>query len=225
VTSGQGARKRRKCIYFDHLLFLLPTMQRDTSGSITPPPSANESKPQDIRTGNEIGGSSHAKSATYYRQQKKRSKTTYEEFLLEIIKEKRRDDIHEDKSFLMSVVLSFKTLNYEQKFVAKVEFLNVMRCITFCEPPYHVSSPTPFQLYSNLPGPSAHTSYIGTPHTITIPFRTHHNICNNFQHQHSQQIHSPNSQFKRSPQHFTSTNSSTLPHPCNSLSPSDGKRL
>ena len=56
VTSGQGARKRRKYIYFDQLLFLLPIMkQRDTSGNITPPPIANESEPQDITTGNEMG--------------------------------------------------------------------------------------------------------------------------------------------------------------------------
>jgi hypothetical protein len=60
--------------------------QRDTSGNITPPPNANESKPQDITTGNEMGEGSYAKNATYYRQQKKRSKITYEESLLEIIK-------------------------------------------------------------------------------------------------------------------------------------------
>jgi len=136
VTSGQGAaRKRRKYISFDQLLFLLPIMQqRHIPGKITPPPSANESEPQDM-TGNEIGECSHAKNATYYRQQKKRSKTTYEKSLLETIKEKSRDDIDEDKYFLMSLVPSFKKLNDEQKFVAKVEFLNVMRRITFCQPP------------------------------------------------------------------------------------------
>jgi hypothetical protein len=58
-------------MYFDQLLFLLPIMQqRDTSGNITPPPSANESKSQDIPRGNEMGEGSHAKNATYYRQQK-----------------------------------------------------------------------------------------------------------------------------------------------------------
>ena len=62
--------------------------QRDTSGNITPPPSANESEPQDITTRNEMGEGLHTKNATYYRQQKKRSKTTYEEYLLETIKKK-----------------------------------------------------------------------------------------------------------------------------------------
>ena len=136
VTSGQGVRKRRKYIYFYQLLFLLPIMQqRDTSGNITPPPSANESETQDITTGNEMGEGSHEKNTTYCGQQKKRSKTTNEESLLEIIKEKSRDDIDEDKSFLMSLVPSFKKLNDEQKFVAKVEFLNVMRRVTFCQAP------------------------------------------------------------------------------------------
>jgi len=121
---------------FDQLLFLLPIMQqRDTSGNITPPPSANESETQDITTGNEMGEGSHEKNTTYCGQQKKRSKTTNEESLLEIIKEKSRDDIDEDKSFLMSLVPSFKKLNDEQKFVAKVEFLNVMRRVTFCQAP------------------------------------------------------------------------------------------
>jgi hypothetical protein len=69
-------------------------MQRDTSGNITPPPSVNESEAQDITTGNEIEEGLRAKNVTYM-QQKKRSKTTYEESLLEIIKEKSRDDIDE----------------------------------------------------------------------------------------------------------------------------------
>jgi len=104
-----------------------------------------------------MGEGSRAKNVTYYRQQKKRSKTTYEESLLEMIKEKSRDEIDEDKSFLMSLVPSFKKLNDEQKLVAKVEFLNVMRRITFCQPPSHVSNPPQFQSHSNLPDPSAHT--------------------------------------------------------------------
>jgi len=77
-------------------------MQRDTSGNITPPSSVNESETQDITTGNKVGEGSHAKNATYYKQQKKRSKTMYEESLLEIIKEKSRDDIDEDIFFNVS---------------------------------------------------------------------------------------------------------------------------
>ena len=90
----------------------------------------------------------------------------------------------------MSLVPSFKKLNEEQKFVAKVEFLNVMRRITFCQPPYHVSFPT----QSNLPGPSAHTSYTGTLPSVNIPSGTQHKICNGFQHQHNQCIQNPYSE-------------------------------
>jgi len=110
---------------------------------------------------------------------------------LEIIKQKFRDDIYEDKSFLMSLVPSFKRMNDEQTLVAKVEFLNVMRRITFCQPLYHVNNPRKFQSYSNLPGPSAHTSTTGTLLTIKIPSEAHHKICNDLQHQHNQFIQNP----------------------------------
>ena len=125
----------------------------------------------------------------------------------------------------MSLVRSFKKLNDEQKFVAKVEFLNVMRHITFCQPPpppYHVSKAPQFQSYSKLPGPSARTSYIGTLPSVKIPSGRHHNICNDFQHQHNQSIQNPYSEFMPSPQHSTSTNSST---PLAHISPSDGNSL
>ena len=89
--------------------------------------------------------------------------------LLEIIKEKSGDNIDEGKYFLMSLVPSFKKLNDKQKFIAKVEFLNVMRHIIFCQRPHHDSSPPQFPSYSNLPGPSAHTSYIGILPSVKIP--------------------------------------------------------
>jgi hypothetical protein len=136
VASGQGATKRRKDIYFNQLLFLLPTMQgRSPSVNFTPPPTANEGD-QEVMTEHEVGEVPNAKAATY--RQQKRPKRTYEKSLLKIIKEKNRDDIDEDKSFLMSLVPAFKNLDGEQKFMAKVEFLNVMRRITFCQPPHHV---------------------------------------------------------------------------------------
>jgi hypothetical protein len=169
-----------------------------------------------------MGEGSHVKNDTYYRQQKRRSKTTREEFVLEIFKEKSRNDIDEDTSFIMSLVLSFKKLNDEQKFIAKVEFLSVMRGITFCQPPYHVNSPPQFQSYSNLPGLSAHTSYTGTLPSVKIPSGTHHKICNDFQHQHNHSVRNHYSEFTPSPQHSTSTNSST---PLALMSPSDGNNM
>ena len=74
--------------------------------------------------------------------------------------------------------------------------------MTFCEPPYHVSNPPRFQSYSNLPGPSAHISYIGTLTTVKIPSGTHHKVCNDFQHQHNQSIQKPYFEFTPSPQHY-----------------------
>ena len=86
----------------------------------------------------------------------------------------------------MSLVPSFKKLNDEQKFIGKVEFINVMRHVTFCQRPYHVSNPPQFPSYSNLPGPSAHTPYIGILTSVKIPSGTHHKVCNDFQRQHNQ---------------------------------------
>jgi len=112
----------------------------------------------------------------------------------------------------MSLVSS-KKLNDEQKFVAKVEFLNVMRRRTFCRPSYHVRNPLHFP-YSNLPGPSAHTSYIDILPTVTISSRTHHKVCNDFQCQHSHSPQNPSSEFMARSQHSstntTFTRSSTL---------------
>jgi hypothetical protein len=89
MASGQGATKRRKYIYFDPLLFLLPTMhRRSTSGNFTPPPTANEGEEQEVMTEHE-GGEVPNANATTYRQQGKRPKRTYEESLLEIIEEKK----------------------------------------------------------------------------------------------------------------------------------------
>jgi hypothetical protein len=125
------------------------------------------------------------------------------------------------KTYLFNVSGSVvKKLNDEQKFVAKVEFLNVMRRITFCQPPpppYHVSNPPQFQSYSNLSGPFANTSYIGTLPSVKIPSRTHHKFCNDFQHQHNQSIQNPYSKFTPSPQHSTSTKAVPPLHICRPL--------
>jgi hypothetical protein len=73
--------------------------ERETSGNVTPPPSANESEPQDV-TRTEMVEGSHT---TNVRQQKKHSKKpTYEESLLKIIEEKSRDDIDDDIFIVVS---------------------------------------------------------------------------------------------------------------------------
>ena len=75
--------------------------------------------------------------------------------------------------------------------------------------PYHVSSPLQFLSYSNLPGPSAHSSYTGILPSVKIPSGTHHKFCNDFQRQHNQPPQNPYSEFTPSPQHSTSTSSSS----------------
>jgi hypothetical protein len=137
---------------------------------------------------------------------------------LEIIKEKSIDDIDQDKSFLMSLVPSFKKLNDGQKFIAKVEFLTVMRHTIFYQRPYHVINPPQFSSYSKLPGTSAHTSYVGILPSVKIPSVTHHKVCNDFQRQHIQSPQNSYSEFTPSRQRSTSINSST---PVAHMPPSD----
>ena len=128
---------------------------------------------------------------------------------MEIIKEKSRDDIDEDKSFLTSLVPSFKKLNDDQKLIAKVEFLNVMRHTIFYQRPYHVTSPPQFSSCSKLPGTSAHTSYTRILPSVKIPSGTHHKVCNDFKRQHNQSPQNSYSEFTPSPQRSTSISSST----------------
>jgi len=60
--------------------------EREKSGNITPAPNVNEIEAPDM-TENQMGERSHVNDDAY-RQQKESSKITYEESVLEIIKEK-----------------------------------------------------------------------------------------------------------------------------------------
>ena len=74
----------------------------------------------------------------------------------------------------MSLVPSFKKLNVKQIFIAKMEFLNIVRCITFCQLPYHVTNTPQFPSYSNLPGPSAPNHIYLNPSSPVLKFLPEH---------------------------------------------------
>ncbi|KDR20478.1 uncharacterized protein LOC110828962 [Zootermopsis nevadensis] len=194
-STGQGARKRRKYVYFDQLLFLLPTLQERSS-------SGNENETEeDINTGRQVRGVTNA-NETNERRQSKRSKITYEESLLQIIKERNRDDIDEDKSFLLSLVPSFKKLSDEQKYIAKVEFLNVLRRVTLPQPQYPFST----RRLSN--------SYFPPNFPPSNPPGINQSFSPKFKPQHTESL--------RSPEQSTSTSSSTL---LPQMSPSDSNTM
>lgn len=96
------------------------------------------------------------------------------------------DEIDEDKSFLMSLLPSFKKFDDQQKLAAKVEFLQVIQKITLgkkqaypqhnqntFDPSRYIRTPTVSNYYSTFtpsPGPSCSTSlsYVSSPDNTTF---------------------------------------------------------
>lgn len=133
TTSGQGAKKRRRYVHFDELLFLVPFIKgRETSCSI----ASNENDVEQEC----FGASNNTKNVTSVdewttpvRPNKSRSSTkSYEAELLSILKSKQEDN--EDKHFALMLVPMLGRLNDEQKHFAKVEILNVMRRAKYFRP-------------------------------------------------------------------------------------------
>jgi len=62
-------------------------------------------------------------------RKKKRTEISYEESLLQILRQKKIDDtdVDEDKCFLLSLLPSFRQFNDEQKLLARMEILKIIR--------------------------------------------------------------------------------------------------
>lgn len=130
-SSGEAARKRRKYLYFDAMLFLLPQMEdRLTTSNIEILPSSTGNKevcsPPSLSSQN---NNDPAQSTKVRHPTKRDAKkvTSYEESLLNILKDRQKEEINEDKNFALMLVPMLAKLNEEQKHYAKIEILNVMR--------------------------------------------------------------------------------------------------
>lgn len=128
TVSGQGAKKRRKYIHFDALLFLVPFVKgRETCSNYEEQEQShdavnhnNEPVLTNVPTVEEV-------TAPVQPNKKKRSNmTSYEATLLDILKSKQHEEINEDKSFALMLVPMLGKLNDDQKHFAKIEILNVM---------------------------------------------------------------------------------------------------
>lgn len=131
VASGSGAQKRRKYLYFEQMLFLRDSIEsRITSNSIEQNDNYEKGDVDEHEESQEMTVNTRAnpmaKSST---RRKAPISKSYEESLLQILKEKKDEDkeIDEDKYFLLSLLPSFKKFNEDQKFVARTQILNVMR--------------------------------------------------------------------------------------------------
>lgn len=143
--SGQAATKRRKYVFFDQLLFLLPTLEDRPTVTDCSPSNTNENKIgseddsevlQEINTSADDSpvktlqaqiSASHSKSVA-------KKNPSYVESLLNILKEKKEEVIDEDKSFLLSLVPAFKKLTDTQKMEAKMKFLSTLKRISLSRP-------------------------------------------------------------------------------------------
>lgn len=139
--SDQTIYKRRKYVYFDQLLFLLPTMEgRPTVNKFAPTQEGNsesEDKSSTVQTVHQSQDDTMLKhrrvllapklkkqAISARNKQAKKKPASYEESSLNILKEKKKEVIDDDKSFLFSLVPSFKILKDAQKLDAKMEFLS-----------------------------------------------------------------------------------------------------
>lgn len=125
TKSGQAATKRRKYVYFEQLLFLLPCMEnRRTEGNLEP-----DDTPEDDDE-NEESVPSTSTSTPISRRNKRTNvpkQTDLDEALLKALKETHAVD--EDTNFALSLVPSLVNLTAEEKLDAKIGILNIFKQI------------------------------------------------------------------------------------------------
>lgn len=161
-TSGQAAQKRRKYVYFDQLLFLLPTVEeRETESNLEPPESCLDQ--EDSLVPSEPPAVEQTPRPPPSTGRPKKKTTSYEQSLLDILKEKsdKREEIDEDKTFALSLVPALKRLSFEKKFEAKMEIMGVLHRLSRAPPAptqHNVNVPL-YQAYATLTAPGA--SYDG----------------------------------------------------------------
>ncbi|KAI4454275.1 alcohol dehydrogenase transcription factor myb/sant-like [Holotrichia oblita] len=118
VKSGEPARKRRKYIYFDSLLFLLPFMKaRATSGNMAPAETNNDNNQEDqdpaIPCTTLSNNNNEDQTNIPNRRPKKATQniTSYESTLLKILQQKQNEEISEDKQLALMLVPMLQNLN------------------------------------------------------------------------------------------------------------------
>lgn len=125
VKSGQAAPKRKRYVYFDKLLFLVPSMEagRETSSNV---PSLDEETISE--------NDSSTPGITQPTREKKKNKS-YEESLLEILRDKTNHQNIQtlpdpDNYFALSLVPLLKSIPPGQKIDAQIAILNTLKYYT-----------------------------------------------------------------------------------------------
>lgn len=138
---GPGGKKRHKYLYFDQLLFLRDFIESRKISNNSESTINNRNDVENVIEETEdishISPVISLKPIANVIKRKKISNNTFEESLLQMLREKNDEEkeIDEDKYFLLSLLPSFRKLNEEQKFIARIEIMNVMRRVRL--PGYH----------------------------------------------------------------------------------------
>jgi hypothetical protein len=117
AISGEGRRKRRQYLHFGQLFFRLPhTEDRPKQSNLST--HSNENKEESNNSQEEQSGLPRND------QHKKRTTISYEEKLLQILRQKKVEDIDvdEEKCFLLSFLPCFWQFNDEQNFCLRWKF-------------------------------------------------------------------------------------------------------
>ncbi|KAL4718720.1 hypothetical protein ACJJTC_017792 [Scirpophaga incertulas] len=121
TKSGQASVKRRKYVYFEQLLFLLPCMEnRQTEGNLNLAQDTTENEEDDEET---------APSASAPPRQKKTRVSKNTDLDEAILKALNQTNVDEDVNFALSLVPSLKNLTADEKLDAKISILNVFKQI------------------------------------------------------------------------------------------------
>lgn len=168
TKSGQAATKRRKYVYFEKLLFLLPCMEnRQTEGNLEPNDSNDDDNDDD-------GEPSPSTPVPRRKRNTKPKQTDLDEALLKALTE--NNTVDEDTNFALSLVPSLKNLNAEEKLDAKIGILNIFKQISVSRRAqittqstynYNIQQP----LYS-FPVPHQRTNIMPPPHPLQPPMYT-----------------------------------------------------
>lgn len=156
--SGQAAKKKRKYVYFDQLLFLVPVCEeRETGSNLEPPESCQaEEDPDTYSTCAEQTFRPPPVPLSNPRNERaKKSSKSYEQALLDILKEKaeKAEEIDEDKNFALSIVPALKRMPLDMKMEAKMEIMRVLHSFSRPAPQYLLNPQRPtYQSYQTQPG-------------------------------------------------------------------------
>ena len=126
TKSGQGAKKRRKYIYFEKLLFLLPSVEnREHRGNLNVRSSLSDTETESEVACEEATGE---RRREYGRRRKPATqKETYEESLLKILEQKKPADTDEDVNFALSLVPILQSLDDYKKTEARIQIMNLLK--------------------------------------------------------------------------------------------------